>query len=64
MDLYDELGNILFKIGTEVKVHKLPDGNLILDIDYDRYIEEILCLFDDFLDYQEYLKESQPKWEE
>lgn len=64
MELYDELGKIIFKIGTEIQVHKMPDGHLLLDIDYDKYIEEILCLFDDFLNYEEDLKQSLPKQEE
>ena len=51
MDLYEKIGDILFKIGQEVRVHKMPDGNLILDIDYEDYIEEIVNLFEDYLDY-------------
>lgn len=51
MDLYEKIGDILFKIGQEVKVHKMPDGNLILDIDYEDYIEEIVNLFEDYLEY-------------
>lgn len=49
MDLELELKNILFNIGKEVKIHKLIDGNLILDIDYDKYTFEIMELFDRFL---------------
>ena len=50
MDLYEEIGKVLFKIGQDIHVHKMPDGNLILDIDYDDYIEEIINLFDDYID--------------
>lgn len=49
MDLEMELKNILFNIGKEVKIHKLIDGNLILDIDYDKYALEIMALFHDYL---------------
>ena len=51
MDLHNKIGDILFRIGQEVKVHKMPNGNLILDIDYEDYIEEIVNLFEDYLDY-------------
>lgn len=50
MDIEQELKNILFSIGKDIKIHKLIDGNLILDIDYDRYAIEIIKLFQDFLD--------------
>lgn len=49
MDIEEELKKILFNIGKEVKIHKLIDGNLILDIDYDKYTLEIMELFKDFL---------------
>ena len=37
MNLETEIKNILFEIGKEIKVHKLIDGNLIIEIDYDKY---------------------------
>jgi hypothetical protein len=49
MELQHQLKDILFKIGQEIKVHKLPDGHLILDIDYDKYTAEIMELFKNFL---------------
>ena len=42
MDIEDQIKDILFQIGKEIKVHKLIDGNLILDIDYDKYVKQIL----------------------
>jgi len=53
MDLYDKINDILFNIGKELKVHRLPGGNLIIDIDYEKYLEEIMYAFDEFLDEQE-----------
>jgi hypothetical protein len=50
MDIYEEIGKVLFKIGQDIDIHKMPDGNLILDISYDDYIEEIVSLFDDYVD--------------
>lgn len=48
----DSIKEVLFNIGKEIKVHKLIDGNLILDIDYDKYADELIQLF------KKYLKES------
>lgn len=42
MSLEDDIRNILFEIGKDVKIHKLIDGNLIIDIDYEKYINQIL----------------------
>lgn len=41
----DKIKNILFQIGKDVKVHKLIDGNLILEIDYEKYTNQILDIF-------------------
>lgn len=49
MDLEKELKDILFNIGKEIKVHQVTDGHLILDIDYDKYVIEIMELFNKFL---------------
>lgn len=49
MDLYDKINDILFNIGRELKVHKLPDGHLLIDIDYEKYVEEIMYAFDEFI---------------
>ena len=45
VDIEDEIRNILFEIGKDIKIHKLIDGNLIVDIDYDKYVIQILNLF-------------------
>lgn len=44
MNLEFEIKNILFEIGKEIKVHSLQDGNLIIEIDYDKYAMEIMEL--------------------
>lgn len=44
MNLEDEIKAILFDIGKEIKVHKLIDGNLIIEIDYDKYTVELMKL--------------------
>ena len=44
MSLENEIRKILFEIGKDIKVHKLTDGNLIIDIDYDKYVQQIVNL--------------------
>jgi hypothetical protein len=42
MSLEEDIRSILFEIGKDIKIHKLIDGNLIVDIDYDKYVSQIL----------------------
>lgn len=42
MSLRQEIEDILFEIGKDIKVHKLINGNLIIEIDYEKYSEKIL----------------------
>ena len=42
MSLEDDIRSILFEIGKDIKIHKLIDGNLIVDIDYEKYVGQIL----------------------
>jgi len=48
MDLETEIKNILFEIGKDIKVHRLIDGNLIIDIDYDKYVQQIIDLINSY----------------
>lgn len=47
--LEDQLKEILFNIGKEIKIHKIDSENTIIEIDYDKYTIEIMELFRDFL---------------
>jgi hypothetical protein len=33
---------VLFNIGKEIKLLKIDDDNIIIDIDYEKYIDEIM----------------------
>jgi hypothetical protein len=50
MNLEDKIKNVLFEIGKDIKVHKLIDGNLIIEIDYDKYTIEIMELFKKYME--------------
>lgn len=49
MNLENEIKDILFEIGKEIKVHKLIDGNLIIEIDYDKYTIALMELMSKYL---------------
>ncbi len=43
-EVESRIKEILFEIGKDVKIHKLIDGNMIIEIDYDKYTKEIINL--------------------
>lgn len=45
MNLEKEIKDILFEIGKDIKIHKLIDGNLIVEMDYEKYTAELIDLF-------------------
>ena len=49
MDLEKEIHDILFKIGKDVKIHKIDNDNMIIEIDYQTYTAQILRLFMNYL---------------
>jgi hypothetical protein len=40
----DQIRDILFKIGLELKIHKLYNNEIIVEIDYEKYVSEIMQL--------------------
>jgi len=47
-DFHNQIENILFEIGKDVQIHKLVDGNLILEIDYNKYVNKIINVCEQF----------------
>jgi len=45
INLENEIKSILFQIGKDIKIHKLIDGNLIVEMDYEKYTAELIDLF-------------------
>lgn len=42
MSLEKEIKNILFQIGKDIIIHKIDPQNSIIEIDYDKYVDQIL----------------------
>lgn len=49
MDLEKEIEAVLFKIGKEIKIHKVDNDNTIIEIDYQKYTIELLRMFMNYL---------------
>jgi hypothetical protein len=46
MSINEEIKNILFQIGQDIKIHRIDQINMIIEIDYDKYVQQIIELFD------------------
>lgn len=46
MNLDEELRNILFNIGKEIKIHTIGK-DMIIEIDYEKYVDELKALYID-----------------
>ena len=44
----NKIEDILFEIGKDIDIHKLGDGNLILEINYDKYVNKIIIACEQF----------------
>lgn len=44
MDLEDDIRQVLFEIGKDIKIYTLQDGNMVIDIDYEKYVKQIIAL--------------------
>jgi hypothetical protein len=40
----EELRQILFELGTSIKIHKIDSNNSVLEIDYEQYVQKIMQL--------------------
>lgn len=40
----EELRQILFELGTSIKIHKIDNDNSVLEIDYEQYVQKIMQL--------------------
>jgi hypothetical protein len=46
MSIENELRDVLFSIGKEIKIHTIGK-DMIIEIDYEKYVEQILQIFKD-----------------
>lgn len=46
MQLEDQIRDILFELGKNIKLHKVTNENFIFEIDYERYVKDLASLLD------------------
>lgn len=46
MQLENDIRSILFQIGKEIKLHRIDSENMVIDINYEKYVKELIELFD------------------
>jgi len=46
MSLENQIRNILFDIGKDIKIHKIDNNNSVIEIDYEKYVKLILGVID------------------
>jgi hypothetical protein len=49
MDLEKEINEILFRLGQDIKIHKLINNDTIIEINYEKYTTELLRMFMNYL---------------
>lgn len=45
MSIEPEIENVLFELVKSIKVHKIDRDNTIFEVNYDKYVSEIVELF-------------------
>lgn len=38
MKIEDQIRNVLFEIGKDIKLHKIDSDNIVIEIDYEKYV--------------------------
>jgi TPP-dependent indolepyruvate ferredoxin oxidoreductase alpha subunit len=39
--LEDQIREVLFDLGKDIKIHKVDNVNMIIEIDYEKYVEKL-----------------------
>ncbi len=45
MNIEEQIRNIMFEIGKDIKIHKIDSDNSIIEVDYEKYTKKILQVF-------------------
>jgi hypothetical protein len=49
MNLEDQIKEVLFSIGKDIKIHKIDSDNTIIEIDYDKYVSELKSILEGYI---------------
>jgi hypothetical protein len=48
MQINKMIENVLLELGKSIKVHTIDKENMILEIDYDKYVEDLVKVFNQY----------------
>lgn len=48
MSLDDQIKDVLFEIGKDIKIHRIDSQNTIIEIDYDKYVEKLKSILEGY----------------
>ena len=49
MSLEEQIKQILFDMTTTIKFHKVANDNVIMEIDYDKYVSELKSILEGYI---------------
>ena len=48
MNLEEKIRSILFEVGKEIVLHQIEPGKFIIEIDYEKYTQQVLRAVEEF----------------
>jgi flagellar capping protein FliD len=51
--LEDQIREVLFDLGKDIKIHKVDNVNMIIEIDYEKYVEKLKSILGGYNDTPE-----------
>lgn len=49
MNLEDQVREVLFTMGKEIKLHKITNDNFIFEIDYEKYVAQLKSILEGYI---------------
>jgi hypothetical protein len=50
MPIEDDIKSVLFEIGKEIKIHKIDDDNMVIEMDYEKYTLQLKSILEGYKD--------------
>jgi hypothetical protein len=50
MSLEEQIKQVLFDMTTTIKFHKVAEDNVIMEVDYDKYVSELKSILEGYND--------------
>jgi len=53
MKINEMIESVLLELGQNIKIHTIDKDNMILEIDYDKYVEDLVKVFNQYSQEQQ-----------